>query len=106
MTIPDNLAGLSYSDPRGIEVGDLTDTEAVAQEQEVDGSIFGNLHTYFANAHVAFAYLIFILLYTLRSRDGRLCARIWCSLRALYCGMDDGAGLRFCGDLLPSYPYC
>ncbi len=64
MTIPDNLAGLSFSDPLGIEVGDLTDTEAVAQEQEVDGSIFGNLHTYFANAHVAFAYLIFILLYT------------------------------------------
>ncbi|KQB05264.1 ferrous iron transport protein B [Vibrio metoecus] len=64
MTIPENLAGLSFSDPLGIEVGDLTDTNAVAQEQEVDASIFGNLHSYFVNGHVAFAYLIFILLYT------------------------------------------
>lgn len=64
MTIPENLAGLSFSDPLGIEVGDLTDTNAVAQEQEVDASIFGNLHSYFVDGHVAFAYLIFILLYT------------------------------------------
>ncbi|MGL6170670.1 MAG: Fe(2+) transporter permease subunit FeoB [Vibrio sp.] len=64
MSIPDNLAALSFSDPLGIEVGDLTDSDAVAEEQEVDASIFGNLHTYFSNGHVAFAYLIFILLYT------------------------------------------
>ncbi|MDW3171353.1 nucleoside recognition domain-containing protein, partial [Vibrio sp. Y184] len=30
MSIPENLAGLSYSDPLGIEVGDLTDSNAVA----------------------------------------------------------------------------
>ncbi|MEH0373731.1 Fe(2+) transporter permease subunit FeoB [Vibrio mimicus] len=64
MSIPDNLAGLNFSDPLGIEVGDLTDTNAVAEEQAVDATIFDNLHTYFANGHVAFAYLIFILLYT------------------------------------------
>ncbi|QXC58312.1 Fe(2+) transporter permease subunit FeoB [Vibrio mimicus] len=64
MTIPENLAGLSFSDPLGIEVGDLTDVTAVAEAQEVDASIFDNLHTYFASGHVAFAYLIFILLYT------------------------------------------
>ncbi|OLQ88969.1 ferrous iron transport protein B [Vibrio panuliri] len=64
MTIPDNLAGLNYSDPLGVEVGDLTDSSAVAQEQEVDASIFGNLKGYFASSHAAFAYLIFILLYT------------------------------------------
>ncbi|ROV61577.1 Fe(2+) transporter permease subunit FeoB [Vibrio ponticus] len=64
MTIPDNLAGLNYSDPLGVEVGDLTDRSAVAEEQEVDASIFGNLKGYFASSNAAFAYLIFILLYT------------------------------------------
>ncbi|WP_260259462.1 Fe(2+) transporter permease subunit FeoB [Vibrio intestinalis] len=64
MTIPDNLAGLNYLDPLGVEVGDLTDSGAVAEEQEVDASIFGNLKGYFASSHAAFAYLIFILLYT------------------------------------------
>ncbi|MEH0758345.1 Fe(2+) transporter permease subunit FeoB [Vibrio sp. 16] len=64
MSIPDNLSGLSYSDPLGIEVGDLTDSQAVAQEQEVDASIFGNLKSHFASGHAAFAYLLFILLYT------------------------------------------
>ncbi|POF56512.1 ferrous iron transporter B, partial [Vibrio vulnificus] len=64
MSIPENLAGLSYSDPLGIEVGDLTDSDAVAEEQDVDASIFGNLKAQFASGHAAFAYLIFILLYT------------------------------------------
>ncbi len=64
MSIPENLAGLSFSDPLGIEVGDLTDSEAVAEEQEVDASIFSNIKAKFASGHAAFAYLIFILLYT------------------------------------------
>jgi ferrous iron transport protein B len=64
MSIPENLAGLSYSDPLGIEVGDLTDTSAVAEEQEVDTSIFANIKQQFSSGHAAFAYLIFILLYT------------------------------------------
>ncbi|MEF1226737.1 ferrous iron transport protein B, partial [Vibrio fortis] len=64
MTIPDNLAGLSYSDPLGIEVGDLSDSSAVAEDQEVDTSIFGNLKEKFISSHAAFAYLILILLYT------------------------------------------
>ncbi|MGR5324515.1 Fe(2+) transporter permease subunit FeoB [Vibrio sp. DNB22_17_1] len=64
MTIPDNFAGLSYSDPLGIEVGDLTDSNAVAAEQEVDASIFGNIKAQFVSGNAAFAYLIFILLYT------------------------------------------
>lgn len=63
-TIPDNLAALSYSDPLGVEVGDLTDMDATAQEQDVDASIFGNLQSYFHSGHAAFAYLVFILLYT------------------------------------------
>jgi len=64
MSIPDNLVGLSFSDPLGIEVGDLTDNQAVAEEQEVDSSIFGNLNTHFQTGNAAFAYLIMILLYT------------------------------------------
>ncbi len=64
MSIPDNLMGLSFSDPLGIEVGDLTDNAAVAAEQEVDSSIFGNLNSHFESGSAAFAYLIMILLYT------------------------------------------
>ncbi|EFP97755.1 Fe(2+) transporter permease subunit FeoB [Vibrio caribbeanicus] len=64
MSIPENLADLSYSDPLGIEVGDLTDAQAVAEDQEVDTTIFGNIKSYFVSGNAAFAYLIFILLYT------------------------------------------
>jgi len=64
MTIPENLMGLSFSDPMGLEVGDLSDIEAVAEEQQVDTSIFGNLKSNFISGHAAFAYLIFVLLYT------------------------------------------
>lgn len=64
MSIPDNLSGLSYSDPLGVEVGDLTDIEAVAEEQGVENSIFGNLQAHFVTSASAMAYLIFILLYT------------------------------------------
>ncbi|WP_394247473.1 Fe(2+) transporter permease subunit FeoB [Vibrio profundi] len=64
MSIPENLTGLSFSDPLGIEVGDLTDSAAVAEDQEVDSTIFGNLKSHFVSGHAAFAYLIFILLYT------------------------------------------
>ncbi|PMK00822.1 Fe(2+) transporter permease subunit FeoB [Vibrio sp. 10N.261.55.A7] len=64
MSIPENLVGISYSDPLGIEVGDLTDMDSVADEQDVDTSIFGNLKAHFVSGHAAFAYLIFILIYT------------------------------------------
>ncbi|MBL4285179.1 Fe(2+) transporter permease subunit FeoB [Vibrio fluvialis] len=64
MSIPENLMGLNFSDPLGIEVGDLSDSASVAQEQEVDASIFGNLNNHFVTGYAAFSYLIFILLYT------------------------------------------
>ncbi|MFY2508065.1 Fe(2+) transporter permease subunit FeoB [Vibrio pectenicida] len=64
MSIPANLTDLTYSDPLGIEVGDLTNSSVAAQEQEVDASIFGNLKQHFVTGNAAFAYLIFILLYT------------------------------------------
>jgi len=64
MTIPDNLVGLSFSDPLGIEIGDLSDNAVVAEEQDVDSSIFGNLNSHFETHSAAFSYLIMILLYT------------------------------------------
>ncbi|PSW18844.1 Fe(2+) transporter permease subunit FeoB [Photobacterium sanctipauli] len=63
-SIPANLAGLSYSDPLGIDVGELSDSAAVAEDQEVDASIFGNIQAHFVSSAAAMAYLIFILLYT------------------------------------------
>ena len=63
-SIPDNLAALSYSDPLGIEVGDLSDADIAAEEQAVDASIFGNIKAKFSSSSAAFSYLIFILLYT------------------------------------------
>lgn len=62
-TIPENLVGLNFADPLGIQVGDLPNKEAVAEEQEVDLSIFANLSANFTAAS-AFAYLVFVLLYT------------------------------------------
>lgn len=64
LSIPANLSELSYSDPLGVDVGDLTDMSAVAEEQEVDLTIFGNLKDSFGSDAAAFAFLLFILLYT------------------------------------------
>lgn len=64
LSIPENLMGLNFADPLGIEVGDLSDTSALAEEQAVDASIFGNLQHHFVSGYAAFSYLIFILLYT------------------------------------------
>ncbi|MDM7484445.1 MAG: Fe(2+) transporter permease subunit FeoB [Vibrio metschnikovii] len=64
LSIPENLMGLNFTDPLGIEVGDLSDTSALAEEQAVDASIFGNLQHHFVSGYAAFSYLIFILLYT------------------------------------------
>lgn len=65
-TIPANLSDAlgSWGDPLGIGVGDLTDQEAVAAEQEVHTGTFGAMSSRFDGAAGAFAYLLFILLYT------------------------------------------
>ncbi|KJG40421.1 iron transporter FeoB [Photobacterium angustum] len=63
-SIGDNLADLSFSDPLGIEVGDLGDKQAAAEEQGVDESVFGNIQANFVSGAAAMSYLIFILLYT------------------------------------------
>ena len=62
-TIPENLMGISVSDPLGIDVGDLGDLEGVAEDQGVDLTIFKNIQDAFVTPEAAFAYLLFILLY-------------------------------------------
>jgi len=68
-TIPENLSdnffgeGQSWSDPIGIQVGELSDLDAVATEQEVELNLFDVLRRSFDGTLGAFAYLLFILLY-------------------------------------------
>jgi ferrous iron transport protein B len=64
MSIPENLTGISFSDPLGLDVGEVADLDAAADEQGVDASTFGNLKALFATNAAAISYLIFILLYT------------------------------------------
>ncbi len=64
MSIPENLVGLSFTDPLGLEVGDVQDQNVAAEEQGVDSSIFSNIQHNFTSSGAAFSYLIFILLYT------------------------------------------
>jgi ferrous iron transport protein B len=64
-TIPENLSDAlgGWADPLGLNVGDLSDQAAVAEEQEVAASTFGAMAARFDGTAGAFAYLLFILLY-------------------------------------------
>ena len=64
-TIPANLADAfsSAGDPLGINIGDLSDQQAAAAEQQVEIATFGAMERRFDGALGAFAYLLFILLY-------------------------------------------
>ncbi len=64
-TIPANLGDLAGTvlDPFGISIGDVSDPETAAEEQEVDASTFGSMVNLFDGKTGAFAYLLFILLY-------------------------------------------
>ena len=50
-------------DPLRLNVGDVSDTEAVAVAQDVDIGVFGAMALSFDGRAGAFAYLLFILLY-------------------------------------------
>ena len=65
-TIPANLSDLSgtLTDPLGVEVGDLTDLDAVAEEQAVKVSTFSVMAGLFPSHAAVIAYLLMILLYT------------------------------------------
>jgi len=64
-TVPDNLAELSkaFTDPLGLNVGDLTDEQVVIDDQGVNVGMFGAMQQQFDGQAGAFAYLLFILLY-------------------------------------------
>ncbi len=64
-TIPENLGLLGdlLTDPLAMDIGDIADTAAFAEKQEVDTRTFGAMITRFDGQAGAFAYLLFILLY-------------------------------------------
>jgi len=64
-TVPENLAAVvsGLTDPLGLDVGDLSDRDAVAAEQAVAGGTFGAMEARFDGRAGAFAYLLFVLLY-------------------------------------------
>ncbi|MCW8833480.1 MAG: ferrous iron transport protein B [Colwellia sp.] len=63
-SIKENLLGIAPEDPLGIKVGDLTDIESVAIEQEVELTTYQVMQAAFVGQLGAFSYLLFILLYT------------------------------------------
>lgn len=63
-TIPENLFGIKLDDPLSLSVGDVSSVEAASEELEVDTSTFTALQAGFTGVTAAFAYLLFILLYT------------------------------------------
>ena len=58
----DALGG-ALTDPLGISIGDVSDVNAVAEEQEVNSSTLTNMATLFGSPFSAFCYLVFVLLY-------------------------------------------
>ena len=64
-SIPDNLFGIvaTFAAPLGLDIGETTDIEAAAAEQEVAAGTFGAMVVRFDGQLGAFAYLLAVLLY-------------------------------------------
>ena len=63
-TVKENLLGIKAKDPLGIDVGEVSDLNVAAQEQDVELSTYQVMQNAFAGQLGAFSYLLFILLYT------------------------------------------
>lgn len=65
-TVPENLLGLKdqVTDPLSLDVGDISSIENAAAQQEVNVDVFGAMVSRFDGQAGAFAYLLFILLYS------------------------------------------
>ena len=65
MSIPENLADLGgqFADPLGLNLGDLSDTDAQAAQQEVQINTISAMQNLFDGQLGAFSYLLFVLLY-------------------------------------------
>jgi len=64
-SIPENLKAVAenITDPLGLDIGDVSDIDSAAAQQEVDKGTFGAMQSRFDGRIGAFAYLLFILLY-------------------------------------------
>ncbi len=64
-SVPANLGALAdqITDPLGLDMGDLGDTAAQAEHQNVAIGTIAQMQRLFATSLAAFAYLVFILLY-------------------------------------------
>jgi len=65
LTIPENLLAVADNllDPLGLNIGDVSDSDTAAEDQEVSHGTFGEMQARFDGQAGAFAYLLFILLY-------------------------------------------
>jgi ferrous iron transport protein B len=65
-TVPENLIGVKdlLTDPLAMDVGDLSSAQTVAEAQAVNVGVFGAMAARFDGQAGAFAYLLFILLYS------------------------------------------
>ena len=87
-SVPFNLTEISPDDPLGIDVGEISSLELAAQAQEVELTTYQAMQTAFDGQLGAFAYLLFILLYTpcaaamgaIKNEVGRA----WASFAALW----------------------
>lgn len=55
--------GGTLTDPLGISIGDVSDLDAVAEEQDIETSTLSNMASLFSGPFAAFCYLVFVLLY-------------------------------------------
>jgi ferrous iron transport protein B len=64
-SVPDNLAALGdqLADPLGLDLGDLSDVEQVAADQQIAVGTLAVMRTLFGSELAAFSYLLFVLLY-------------------------------------------
>ena len=65
LTVPQNLVAVADNllDPLGLNIGDVSDLDSAAAEQEVNNATFAAMQASFDGKAGAFAYLLFILLY-------------------------------------------
>lgn len=65
LTVPENLRKVvdNVLDPLGLDIGDVSELQAAAAQQEVNAGTFGAMQARFDGQTGAFAYLLFILLY-------------------------------------------
>lgn len=63
-TIPENMFGIAWDDPLGLNIGDSHDVDSMGDEFGFEAATLTNLQANFGTQAAAFAYLLFILMYT------------------------------------------